>query len=65
MKNIIESPAKLVFVLLAATACAAFLIEVAKGAILFDTKDFMVLAGMAFAFFFSYKGNESEPYAGK
>lgn len=30
-----------------------------------DPKDFMVLASMAFTFYFANKGNESEPYAGK
>jgi hypothetical protein len=30
-----------------------------------DPKDFMVLASMAFSFYFSSKGEPSEPYAGK
>ena len=30
-----------------------------------DAKDFLVLAGMAFSFYFSNKGNPSEEYLGK
>ena len=30
-----------------------------------DPKDFVMLASMAFAFYFSNKGNPDEPYAGK
>lgn len=30
-----------------------------------DPKDFMVLASMAFAFYFANKGEPSAPYAGK
>lgn len=30
-----------------------------------DAKDFMVLASMAFSFYFANKGNSSEPFAGK
>ena len=65
MQPILESPAKLVFVMLALTACVAFLIGVALGTVVLETKDFMGLALAAFAFFFSYKGKENEPYAGK
>lgn len=59
------SPAKLVFVMLALTACLAFLVEVGLGRIIFDTKDFMNLAVAAFAFFFAYKGNADPDHAGK
>jgi len=41
------------------TACLCF----AFG--LLESKDFMVLAGMAFGFYFSFKGDNSEPFAGK
>lgn len=30
-----------------------------------DPKDFMILAGMAFSFYFANKGEPTEPYAGK
>lgn len=30
-----------------------------------DAKDFMVLASMAFSFYFANKGEPSEPFAGK
>lgn len=30
-----------------------------------DSKDFMVLAAMAFSFYFANKGETNEPYAGK
>lgn len=30
-----------------------------------DPKDFMVLASMAFTFYFSNKGDSNQPYAGK
>ena len=59
MRHIFESASKIVFILLAVTACLAFLIG------RLDTKDFMVLTGMAFTFYFSHKGDSSAPYAGK
>ena len=30
-----------------------------------DPKDFMILASMAFSFYFANKGESSQPYAGK
>lgn len=30
-----------------------------------DPKDFILLAGMAFSFYFANKGEASQPYAGK
>lgn len=30
-----------------------------------DAKDFMILASMAFSFYFANKGEPSEPFAGK
>lgn len=57
--------------MLAFTACAGFFLGI------LESKDFMVLAGMAFTFYFSYKGSESKtaepnngeagvaPFAGK
>ena len=49
----------MVFILLAVTACFGFLIGK------LEAKDFMLLASMAFAFYFSFKGKSGEEYAGK
>lgn len=57
--NILESASKIVFILMAIGVLA--LTYVGK----IDPKDFMMLAGMAFTFYFSNKGEPSEPYAGK
>ena len=61
MKNLLTSASKIVFILLALTACAGFFLGK------LESKDFMVLAGMAFTFYFSNKGsgNPTEPYLGK
>lgn len=59
MKDILSSASKIVFILLAVSACAGFFIGK------LEAKDFMLLAGMAFAFYFSNKGEASQPYAGK
>jgi len=58
MNRIFESASKIVFIMLALAACAAFLIG------RLDAKDFMFLAGITFTFYFSNKGDTS-PYAGK
>jgi len=57
--NILKSASKIVFLALALTACIGF----ATG--ILESQDFMVLAGMAFAFYFSHKGENNQPYAGK
>jgi len=59
MKNLLLSASKLVFIFIAITACAGFFIGI------LESKDFMVLAGMAFGFYFSFKGDTSQPFAGK
>lgn len=59
MNSIISSASKIVFILIAAAACVGFFIGI------LDPKDFMVLAGMAFSFYFSNKGDASQPFAGK
>jgi hypothetical protein len=57
--RILESASKLVFLALTVTACAlTFLGKL-------DPKDFMVLASMAYGFYFSNKGDTSLPMAGK
>lgn len=47
--DFLKSASKLVFLLMALTTCAAFLIG------RLESKDFMVLSSMAFAFYFSIK----------
>jgi len=57
--HIVGSAAKIVFLMLALTACFAFI----TGRL--ASNDFMVLAGAAFTFYFSHKGDVTRPYAGK
>jgi hypothetical protein len=57
--TILKSASKLVFILLAVTACIGFFLGK------LESKDFMVLVGMAFTFYFSSKGDTNLPFAGK
>lgn len=57
--NILKSASKIVFILLALTACAGFLLNK------LPVDQFMLLATGAFAFYFSNKGETSQNYAGK
>ena len=57
--NILQSASKVVFILLTLTACAGFLMK------LLPVDQFMILAMAAASFYFSNKGEPSEPYAGK
>jgi len=57
--TILSSASKIVFILLAFSASLGFFFG------LLDPKDFMLLAGMAFSFYFSNKGDTSLPLAGK
>lgn len=59
MKDLLSSAAKIVFIMLTATACIAFL-----GGKL-ASSDFMMLAGLAFSFYFSNKGDSNSAYLGK
>lgn len=59
MKDLIKSPAKLVFVLVAIAACIGFFAGI------LTEDNFMILAAGAFSFFFSYKGAEGKDFAGK
>jgi len=59
MQSIYSSASKIVFILMAgATIAGLFLGRV-------DPKDFMILASMAFSFYFASKGETSQPFAGK
>lgn len=57
--EILKSASKIVFILMAVSV----VILTALGKV--DPKDFMMLASMAFAFYFSNKGEPAESYAGK
>lgn len=59
MNTIFTSASKVVFILMTlATIAGLFLGKV-------DPKDFMILASMAFSFYFASKGEASQPFAGK
>lgn len=58
-QNILGSASKLVFLMLALSACIGFFIGI------LESKDFMLLAGMAFAFYFANKGDANQNFAGK
>ena len=59
MENILTSASKIVFILMTLAVIAAMFTNKITG------EQFMVLAGMTFAFYFSNKGDSSQPYAGK
>ena len=59
MSNIYSSASKIVFILMSgATIAGLFTNRI-------DPKDFMILASMAFSFYFANKGENSQPFAGK
>lgn len=57
--EILASASKIVFILMTLAVIALTFLGIV------DPKDFMMLAGMAFAFYFSNKGDPGQPYAGK
>lgn len=57
--EILKSASKIVFIMMA--VAVIFLTYLGK----VDPKDFMMLASMAFAFYFANKGDPGAPYAGK
>lgn len=57
--KILESASKIVFVLLTITACAGFIMK------LLPVDQFMLLSVAASSFYFSSKGDPSQPFAGK
>lgn len=57
--EVLKSASKIVFILMALGS----LIFTATGKL--SGEQFLVLAGMAFSFYFSNKGDNSRPYAGK
>lgn len=59
MENIYKSASKVVFIILTITACAGFIM----GKLPVD--QFMILAIAASSFYFSNKGDNTQPFAGK
>jgi hypothetical protein len=59
ISEFIGSASKIVFLLLALTACLGF------WAGKLEAQDFMTLATAAFVFYFSHKGEQGKMYAGK
>lgn len=57
--KILESASKIVFLLLALTACIGFLFKI------LPIDSFMILAVAAFSFYFSNKGDNSNNFLGK
>lgn len=57
--TLLKSASKFVFILIALTACVCFFLGK------LESKDFMVLASMAFGFYFSFKGDNSQAFVGK
>ena len=57
--EILKSASKIVFILLAVVACYGFISGI------LESKDFMLLASMAFGFYFANKGDSNLPYGGK
>jgi len=57
--EILKSASKVVFILMALASIAALFVGKIGG------EQFMVLSSMAFAFYFSSKGEVSKPFAGK
>lgn len=57
--KIFQSASKLMFLILGASACIGFFIG------RLEAKDFMLLSGMAFSFYFSNKGDQTQIFAGK
>lgn len=57
--EILKSASKVVFVLMAIATIGALFIGKISG------DQFLLLAGMAFSFYFSNKGDTAQPFAGK
>lgn len=59
MTNLFKSASKIVFILLALSACVGFFLRILAA------DQFMLLAGMAFGFYFANKGDANKEYLGK
>jgi len=59
MQNILKSASKLVFLMMALGINAALFTNK------ISAEQYMIIASMAFTFYFANKGDSNEPYAGK
>lgn len=59
MNNILQSASKIVFIMMAVGVHAALFMGKMTG------EQYMVLAGMAFTFYFSNKGDQAQTFGGK
>ena len=59
MNSIISSASKIVFIVMAVAAVGGFFLGK------LDQNNFMILCGAAFTFYFSSKGDATQPFAGK
>lgn len=57
--EVLKSASKIVFILMALATVGALFIGKISG------DQFLLLAGMAFSFYFSNKGDSGQPFAGK
>ena len=57
--EVLKSASKIVFILMALATVGALFTGKISG------EQFLVLTGMAFSFYFSNKGDATQPYAGK
>ncbi len=57
--EILKSASKIVFIVMALATVAALFVNKITG------EQFLLLAGMAFSFYFSNKGENTQPFAGK
>ena len=60
MQRIQDSASKIGFLMIASTVCVAILICVIKGLVTLESKDFLVLASMAFTYYFTRVRNKQE-----
>ena len=59
MENILKSASKIVFIMMAVGINAALFTNK------ISAEQYMIIASMAFTFYFANKGDSNEPYAGK
>jgi putative solute:sodium symporter small subunit len=59
MLEVLKSASKIVFILMAISACLGFFLKI------LDADKFMILSGMAFSFYFANKGETTTNFAGK
>lgn len=59
MQKIYSSASKIVFILMALATVVGMFYGIV------DAKDFMILASMAFSFYFANKGEGNQPFVGK